>query len=138
MCSTSFSTRCAAGCDSKTSRLRRNDAVFLDALGVDSLPDPTTTGDFCRRFDAEATMALQEAINRVRLKAWSAAGPSFVGETARIDADASIVATDRRDQGGYGHLPTTASGGTRRCWSVLANTKEPLYLGPSRRQPALP
>jgi hypothetical protein len=42
---------------------RRNDAVFLDAVGVDSLPDPTTAGDFCRRFDAETTMALAEGVS---------------------------------------------------------------------------
>jgi hypothetical protein len=28
--------------------LRRNDQVFLDGLGAESLPDPTTAGDFCR------------------------------------------------------------------------------------------
>jgi hypothetical protein len=33
--------------------LRRNDGVFLDALGADRIPDPTTAGDFCRRFTAE-------------------------------------------------------------------------------------
>ena len=32
---------------------RRTDRVFLDALGTDSIPDPTTAGDFCRRFDAD-------------------------------------------------------------------------------------
>ena len=26
--------------------LRRNDRVFLDALGAKSIPDPTTAGDF--------------------------------------------------------------------------------------------
>jgi len=29
--------------------LRRNDEVFLDALGTERIPDPTTAGDFCRR-----------------------------------------------------------------------------------------
>ena len=38
--------------------LRRTDRVFLDALGTDSLPDPTTAGDFCRRFDADRIEAL--------------------------------------------------------------------------------
>ena len=28
--------------------LRRNDEVFLDALGARRIPDPTTAGDFCR------------------------------------------------------------------------------------------
>jgi hypothetical protein len=30
--------------------LRRNDEVYLDALGAMRIPDPTTAGDFCRRF----------------------------------------------------------------------------------------
>ena len=30
--------------------LRRNDEAFLDALGAERMPDPTTAGDFCRRF----------------------------------------------------------------------------------------
>ena len=44
--------------------LRRSDRVFLDGLGAAALPDPTTAGDSCRRFDPEAVMALQEAINQ--------------------------------------------------------------------------
>ncbi|MBI2705094.1 MAG: IS1380 family transposase, partial [Actinobacteria bacterium] len=42
---------------------RRQDAVFLDGLGAASLPDPTTAGDFCRRFDDVSVIALQDAIN---------------------------------------------------------------------------
>ena len=39
---------------------RRGDRVFLDGIGAASLPDPTTAGDFCRRFDSEESiMALQ-------------------------------------------------------------------------------
>lgn len=30
--------------------LRRNDETWLDALGAQRIPDPTTAGDFCRRF----------------------------------------------------------------------------------------
>ena len=30
--------------------VRRNDEVYLDALGAKRIPDPTTEGDFCRRF----------------------------------------------------------------------------------------
>ena len=30
--------------------LRRNDEVYLNALGTVRIPDPTTAGDFCRRF----------------------------------------------------------------------------------------
>ena len=55
--------------------IRRTDAVFFDGLGTPSLPDPTTAGDFCRRFDEASIMALQEAINRARLKLWSSSRP---------------------------------------------------------------
>jgi hypothetical protein len=34
---------------------RRNDEVYLDALGVRRISDPTTAGDFCRRFDPPIT-----------------------------------------------------------------------------------
>jgi hypothetical protein len=73
---------------------RRTDAALLDGLGTPSLPDPTTAGDFCRRFDEDTIMALQEAINRARLRVWERQPASFFAHTARIDADASIVATD--------------------------------------------
>jgi hypothetical protein len=34
--------------------IRRNDAAFLDALGARAIPDPTTAGDYLRRFDEAA------------------------------------------------------------------------------------
>jgi Transposase DDE domain group 1 len=106
---------------------RRNDAAFLDGLGVNSLPDPTTAGDFCRRFDAEATMALAEAVNRARLRVWSAGDPSLLGVTARIDADASIVATSGECKDGM-DISYNGIWGYSALVVSLANTKEPLYL----------
>ena len=38
--------------------LRRNDEVFLDALGARRIPDPTTAGDFCRRFSQSSIQTL--------------------------------------------------------------------------------
>ncbi len=38
--------------------LRRNDQAFLDALRAKSIPDPTTAGDFCRRFNEGDIMEL--------------------------------------------------------------------------------
>ena len=43
--------------------LRRNDEVYLDALGVQRIPDPTTAGDFCRRFAPADINTLQEVFN---------------------------------------------------------------------------
>ena len=51
--------------------LRRNDRVFLDALGARSIPDPTTAGDFCRRFEVRDIECLTDAINEVRLQVWN-------------------------------------------------------------------
>ncbi len=33
--------------------LHRQDSGYLDALGAQRIPDPTTAGDFTRRFEAE-------------------------------------------------------------------------------------
>ena len=43
--------------------LLRNDEVYLDALGAQRIPDPTTAGDFCRRFKFYHVEWLMEAIN---------------------------------------------------------------------------
>src|SRR3954469_4124974 len=63
-------------CIEDLERLRTDEAV-LDGLGADSLPDPTTAGDFCRRFTAADVEALMGAINDVRLRVWRRQPPSF-------------------------------------------------------------
>ena len=50
--------------------VRRNDGAFLDALGARTIPDPTTAGDFCRRFDAEQIQVLMDVVNDVRVGVW--------------------------------------------------------------------
>jgi hypothetical protein len=107
---------------------RRCDAVFLDGLGTDSLPDPTTAGDFCRRFDPGAVLALQEAINRARLKVWRSQPGSFFDGPAIIDADASIIPTDAQTKEGI-DISYNGIWGYSALLVSLANTKEPLYLG---------
>ena len=39
--------------------LRRQDEAYLDALGAERIPDPTTAGDFCRRFARKHLQHLQ-------------------------------------------------------------------------------
>ena len=106
--------------------LRRNDEVFLDALGADRIPDPTTAGDFCRRMDSAATDSLMGAINDTRLKVWAAQPTAFFDE-AIIDADGTTAPTtgqckegmDMTYKGEWGYHPLLVS---------LANTAEPLFL----------
>jgi Transposase DDE domain group 1 len=107
---------------------RRCDRVFLDGLGVGSLPDPTTAGDFCRRFDPEAVLALQESINRARLTVWRRQPDSFFDSPAVIDADASILGTDATTKQGM-DISYNGIWGYSALVVSLANTKEPLYLG---------
>ncbi len=106
--------------------LRRNDEVYLEALGVQRIPDPTTAGDFCRRFDKAAIDQLQEAINEIRIKVWKQQPDSFFDE-AVIDGDGTMVTTtgeckrgmDINYEGEWGYHPLMIS---------LANTGEPLYI----------
>ena len=50
--------------------LRRQDESFLEGMGAQRIPDPTTEGDFTRRFDLSHINQLQDCINRSRLKVW--------------------------------------------------------------------
>jgi hypothetical protein len=105
---------------------RRQDEVYLDALGTQRIPDPTTAGDFCRRFDEAAIEALQTAINQTRVRVWRAQPAAFFDE-AVIDADGTLAETtgqckegmDISYEGVWGYHPLVVS---------LANTQEPLYL----------
>ena len=105
---------------------RRQDEVYLDALGAQRIPDPTTAGDFCRRFDEAAIEALQTAINETRVRVWRAQPAAFFDE-AVIDADGTLAETtgqckegmDIAYNGVWGYHPLVVS---------LANTQEPLFL----------
>jgi hypothetical protein len=107
--------------------LRRNDEVYLDALGAERIPDPTTAGDFCRRFSSEAdVLVLMNALNESRLRVW-AQQPDAFRDQAILDADGTIVETDAECKQGvdisydrrWGYHPLVIS---------LANTAEPLFL----------
>jgi hypothetical protein len=107
--------------------LRRNDEAFLDALGVEAIPDPTTAGDFCRRFSEADVDQLMDIINATRLKVWQRQGPEFVERTARIDADGSIVGTTGECKEGMG-LSFKGIWGYHPLLVSLANTAEPLFI----------
>ena len=106
--------------------LLRQDEGFLDALGAKRIPDPTTAGDFCRRFDEAAVWTLMDAINQTRKTLWALQPPEFFGR-AILDADGTMAPTtggckqgmNISYDGQWGYHPLVVS---------LANTKEPLFL----------
>ena len=57
-----YNILCNGDCLEDLERLR-NDEVYLDALATQRIPDPTTAGDFCRRFDQSDVEALMDIIN---------------------------------------------------------------------------
>ena len=107
--------------------LRRNAEVFLDALGVEAIPDPTTAGDFCRRFAPADIEALMSAINSARLRVWERQGPRFTATTARIDGDGSFVETTGECKQGMA-LSYKRTWGYHPLLISLANTREPLFI----------
>ena len=72
---------------------RRQDEAYLNALGADRIPDPTTAGDFCRRLGPNHIESLHDAFDATRRKVW-ASQPAEFFEEACLDADGIIVPTN--------------------------------------------
>jgi Transposase DDE domain group 1 len=105
----------------------RNDETYMNAFEAERIPDPTTAGDFLRRFNDETLIeALQKTINKARMKVWKLQDASFHKE-AFIDVDGTIAGTtgeckegmDIAYNGIWGYAPLIVT---------LANTNEVLYL----------
>jgi hypothetical protein len=106
--------------------LQRQDEAWLDALGAEIIPDPTTAGDFLRRFSEFDIIELMEAANRTRKKAWKKQPKTFF-EKAILNVDGTIAGTtgeckdgmDISYKGIWGYAPLIIS---------LNQTREVLYL----------
>jgi hypothetical protein len=106
--------------------LLRNDENYLNVVGAQRIPDPTTAGDFLRRFAQEDIATLMRVINDKRLLVWQQQSKEFF-ENAIVDADGTLAPTtgackagmDLSYQGTWGYHPLLVS---------LANTQEPLFL----------
>ena len=102
----------------------RNDEVYLDALGAVRIPDPTTEGDFCRRFREADVLDLMEAINAARLHVYAQQPADFFAE-ATVDVDGTLVATDAECKEGV-DIAYDGTWGYHPLVVTLANTGEPL------------
>ncbi len=105
---------------------RRQDENFLNGLDAQRIPDPTTAGDFTRRFDEGDILQLQECINRARRAVWKVQPEGFLKE-AFIDVDGTIAGTDGECKEGIG-LSYKGIWGYGPLIVSLANTDEVLYL----------
>jgi hypothetical protein len=106
--------------------LRRHDEAYMNALGARRIPDPTTAGDFCRRFDAVLIHILQEILNDIRVRVWQQQPSSFF-EEAILDADGTMVETTGQCKQGM-NMSYKGEWGYHPLMVSLANTGEPLYL----------
>jgi hypothetical protein len=107
--------------------LRRNDEAFMDGLGVERIPDPTTAGDFTRRFCEEDVVELMDAINSIRPKLWKKRLCKTERREAIVEVDGTHAPTWGECKEGIGF-----SYDGQWCYHPLlislANTMEPLYL----------
>jgi Transposase DDE domain group 1 len=106
--------------------LRRTDEVFLDALGARRIPDPTTAGDFCRRFTAADIHTLLDVIHEIRLTVW-AEQPAAFFDQATIDMDGTLVETTGRCKQGM-DIAYDGTWGYHPLVLTLAETGEVLSL----------
>ncbi len=106
--------------------LLRNDEVLLDALGARRIPDPTTAGDFCRRFTKETIGTLLDVIDDTRLRVW-AGQPAAFFEQAIIDMDGFLVETTGACKQGM-DIAYDGTWGYHALVLTLANTGEALRV----------
>lgn len=107
--------------------LHRNDEVYMDALDTRRIPDPTTAGDFTRRFSETDVIDLMDAINSIRPKVWRGRLSASERREAVLDTDGTLAPTtgeckqgmDISYNGVWGYHPLIVS---------LANTSEPLFV----------
>jgi Transposase DDE domain group 1 len=102
--------------------LLRHDEVLLDALGARRIPDPTTAGDFCRRFTKETIGTLLDVIDDTRLRVWTGQPAAFF-EQAILDMDGFLVETTGQCKQGM-DIAYDGTWGYHALVLTLANTGE--------------
>ena len=119
---------CAPPSSRTTSTLLRQPNPGVHQTGGRSkrLPEPTTAGDFCRRFRSKKDIdALQIAINESRLRLWQHQPAAFFGQ-AIVDTDGKIAETTCECKEGM-DLSYKGQWGYQHLVVLLANTQEVLF-----------
>jgi hypothetical protein len=105
---------------------RRNNPAHLDMPGAHCIPDPTTAGDFCRRYSIDQINQLQEVINNVRIGVWSCQPKLFFKE-AVVDMDGTFAPTSGECKQGM-NISYNGNWGYHPLILSLSNTNEILYV----------
>jgi hypothetical protein len=106
--------------------LLRNDEAFLKALGARRIPDPTTAGDFCRRFTQDSIHTLLDVLNDTRIQVWAGQPDAFF-EQALLDMDGFLVETTGQCKRGM-DIAYDGTWGYHALVLTLANTGEVLSV----------
>ncbi len=97
-------------------------------LGANRVPDPTTAGDFLRRFDAESLRSLDRVIDQAQEKVWKRRYGKRKAARAVVDLDSCVrpvygdqkEGTDFTYKGSFGYHPLVISlAGTLECLRLI-------------------
>ncbi len=105
---------------------RRTDEAYLNAVGAQRIPAPTTAGDFCRRFGQLDVLNLLVIYNQVRKSVWKQQPDEFF-DRVTIEADGTQVETSAEKNEGIG-INYKGQWGYHPLFVTLANTREPLFI----------
>lgn len=105
--------------------LLRTNEGYLDVLNTARIPDPTTAGDFLRRFEESDIHALMRAMHETQHVVWKRLSADE-RKLAMIDVDGTIAPTTGECKEGMG-LSYKGEWGYAPLIVSLANTREVLF-----------
>ena len=105
----------------------REDEALMNMFGARRLPDPTTAGDFLRRFAQRDIEELQSLVNEKRVEVWKRQPKAF-RKRAVIDADGTVAGTTGEKKLDMDFNFPKKVWGYHPLLVSLANTREPLFL----------